>query len=269
MRFKEVENKEKYFIQPLIKGNEILINISTLNKEVVVKGFNKKNKSIKILKRIENELVSLYKESNYFGFEIYLKGFITITKKRKSLLLFDILLKNEYEGYSQSKKYVIRLENLNIRFLKVGSKNIKSVFTFKYNEKNLEHIINQFIKSNLIDGLVFHKDIPYNYCDDEIIEEIICEEFEGVVNDGIVGTFLKKEVDEETNKIIKTEEIPCMHFIKVQSNDEIISIPLDNFLDKEKAEMFTNFQSLIGKKCIFKKYSILDKNGYFIVNIEK
>jgi hypothetical protein len=269
MKFNDVDDKERYFIQPFIEGNELIINISSKNNNCEIKAINKNGKSIKLLKRIENELISLYNSSNFKGFEIILKGFITLTKKKKTLMLYDLLLKNEYDMKVQSKKYNIRLENLNIRFLKIGSKNIKSIFTFKYNERNIDHIINQFIKSNLINGLVFHKDVPYNYEDDEIIVENVCVMHEGIVIDCVVGTTLKKTIDEETQETTHQEEVPCIHFIKCLVNNEELTIPLDNYLENEKIDMFNNFSDLKNKKCWVKYYNILNKSGYFIVKIEK
>lgn len=269
MIFNDIDDKEKYFIQPFINGNELTINISVKNNVCEVKAFNKNGKTIKLLKKIENELINSYNSSNFKGFEIILKGFITLTKKKKILMLYDLLLKNEYDLKTQSKKYNIRLENLNIRFLKIGLKNIKSIFTFKYSEKNIDHIINQFIKSNLIDGLVFHKDIPYKYDDNEIIIENVCTLYEGKVVDCVVGTTLKKITDEETQEVISQEEIPCIHFIKCLINNKELTIPLDNYLENEKIEMFNNFSNMKNKKCYLKYYHILNKSGYFIVKIEK
>lgn len=269
MKFNDVENKEKYFMQPYVDSNPLLINILMHNKICEVKAFNKKNKQIKLLKKIENELISLYRSSNFYGFEIFLKGFITLTKKRKQLMVYDILLKNEYDLKSQSKRYSTRLENLNIRFLKIKTKHVKSIFTFKFNEKNLDHIIKQFIKTNLIDGIVFHKDIPYKYEEDEVIIENVCKEYEGIIVDSIVGTVVKQTVNEETNTVEKYEEVPCVHFLKCKIDEDIIDISLDNFLDNEKIKIFNNFDSIKNTKCKIKYFNILEKSGYFIVNFEK
>ena len=77
MIFNDIEDKEKYFIQPFIDGNELTINISIKNNVCEVKAFNKNGKTIKLLKRIENEIINSYNSSNFKGFEIILKGFIT------------------------------------------------------------------------------------------------------------------------------------------------------------------------------------------------
>lgn len=267
MNFIDVENKEKYFIQPFIEGERLIINVKFIDNEVHVKAINKKNKQVKLLKRIENEIINLYKNSKFYQYEIILKGFLVLDKKKKNIIFYDLMLKNEYDLKTQSKRYNIRLENLNIRFLKIGTKYVKSIFSFPYNEKNLEHIINQFIKSNKINSLVFHKDIPYKY-DDEIIVEDVCTSYDGKIIDCIIGTTIKRINNEETNEIESEEEIPCINYLKCLVNEEEVVIPLDNFLDSERIDMFQNFDKIKDSECQIKSYNILNKNGFFIVKVK-
>lgn len=267
--FEQIDNKEKYFIQPFIDGEKVLIKISYKDENVDVKQFNKNNKKIHILKKIENELILFYKNSKFFKYDIILKGFIVRDyKKTKSLILYDIMTLDEYELKIQSKKYSIRLENLNIRFLTNKSKNIKSIFSYQYNENNLKIVYDQFIKKNIIDGYVFRKNIPYKYDEEEIIIENVCKEHKSKIIDFVIGTSIKQEIDEENNNIKSSTTIPCVSEIKIYFNNKETFVKLDNLLDSEKVKYFNEVSELKNKMCIFKEYKFLDHYDLIFVKFQ-
>lgn len=268
--FETIENKEKYFIQPYINGEKVIIKIFFENNHILIKQFNKNNKEIYLLKNIKNELIGCYKFSKFAGYNIILKGFIVRNyKKIKSLILYDIMTADEYEGNVQSKKYETRLENLNIRFLLTKMKRIKSIFSYRYTESNLQILFDQFVKRNTLDGYVFHKNIPYKYDEDEIIiENNICKYFSCNINDFIVGTTTKQNIDEENNKIESSEQVPCILGLKINFNGEELIINLNNLLESEKIKFFNETETLIQKKCLIKEYNFLGKHEFIFVKFE-
>lgn len=268
--FEKIEDKEKYFIQPFIDGEKVLIKINFENNIIHVKQFNKNNKETYILKKIKDELTGCYKFSKFSGYNIILKGFIVRNyKKVKSLLLYDIMTADEYEGRVQSKKYEVRLENLNIRFLLSKMKRIKSIFSYKFTDTNLRILFNQFIKQNTLDGYVFHKNIPYKYDDNEvIIENNICTYYSLDIEDVIIGTTIKQKIDEKNNKIESTEAVPCLLGIKVKIDNELVEINFDNILDSEKIKYFNEINDIKQMKCVIKKYDFLDICCFIFVKFE-
>lgn len=267
--FEQIEDKEKYLIQPYIEGEKVLIKISCDDDVVNIKQFNKNNRKIHMLKRIENELTSFYKNSKFFKYNIILKGFIVRNYKNlKTLILYDIMTLDEYELKVQSKKYSTRLENLNIRFLTSTSKNIRSIFSYQYNEHNLKIVYDQFVKNNVMNGYVFRKNIPYKYDDNEVIIENVCNEQKSSIIDFVIGTTLKQENDEENNNIKSSEQIPCVQEIKIMSDDGELSIKLDNVLDSEKVKYFNEIDEIRKKNCIYKEYKFLDHHDFIFVKFQ-
>lgn len=268
--FENINDKEKYLIQPYIDGEEVKIKVLYNNGLFDVKQYNKNDKEIYIVKKIKDEILKCYKFSKFQGHDILLKGFIVRNyKKKKSLILYDIMTINEYKLNTQSKRYSIRLENLNIRFLVHGLKNIKSIFYHNFSDNNLNIIYNQFIKRNVINGYVFHKNVPYKYEDDEIIiENNICKLYESDIIDFIFGTSIKQKINEEKNKIEIVESIPCLSGVKIKHNDEDIIINLDNILDSEKIKYFNEINELKNKKIQFKEYNFLNERNFIFVNFK-
>ena len=268
--FEQIEDKEKYFIQPYIDGEKVLIKINFENNQIFIKQFNKNGKEIYLLKNIKNELTGCYKFSKFACYNIVLKGFIVRNyKKIKSLILYDIMTADEYERKVQSKKYEIRLENLNIRFLLTKMKRIKSIFSYRYTESNLQIMFDQFIKRNTLDGCVFHKNIPYKYDDNEvIIENNICKYHSLKINDVIIGSTIKQKIDEENNKIESSEMVPCISSIKVSIDNNDVNLNLDNILDSEKIKYFNEIDIIKQKKCIVKEYNFLGVKSYIFVKFE-
>ena len=268
--FENINDKEKYLIQPYIDGEKVKIKVLYNNGLFDVKQYNKNDKEIYIVKKIKDEILKCYKSSKFKGYDIILKGFIVKNyKNKKSLILYDIMTIDEYKLNVQSKRYSIRLENLNIRFLSPKLKNIKSIFYHNYSENNLSIIYNQFIKKNVIDGYVFHKNVPYKYEDNEIIiENNICKLYETNVIDFIFGTSIKQKIDEEKNKIEIVESIPCLAGVKIKHNDEEIVINLDNILDSEKIKYFNEINELKNKRIQFKEYNFLNEHDFIFINFK-
>lgn len=268
--FENINDKEKYLIQPYIDGEKVKIKVLYNNGLFDIKQYNKNDKEIYIVKKIKDEILKCYKSSKFKGYDIILKGFIVKNyKNKKSLILYDIMTIDEYKLNVQSKRYSIRLENLNIRFLSPKLKNIKSIFYHNYSENNLSIIYNQFIKKNVIDGYVFHKNVPYKYEDNEIIiENNICKLYETNVIDFIFGTSIKQKIDEEKNKIETVESIPCLASVKIKHNDEEIIINLDNILDSEKIKYFNEINELKNKKIQFKEYNFLNEHDFIFINFK-
>ena len=129
-----------------------------------VEWYNNNLKRITGYKRIESSLKKIYSNSKFNGYEITIIGFLTINKKRRSLVIFDLLLQDEISKKIQSKKYSIRLDNIRNRFIDFkNNKLVLSVFAQKCSSNELDNITLKMIESNSWDGLIFYKDKPYNY----------------------------------------------------------------------------------------------------------
>jgi len=212
--------------------------------------------------RIKKDLKKCYEESRFNGFPIVLKGFFVVDKKNEeSLILYDIFLKDEYEDKIQSKKYELRFENLNARFISQKVKSIKSLFSHKFTPFNLNVFIKLFVKTLQTEKIVYRKNTPRNRSENEVVIDSIWEDLEGKVVGAIKGESVKKEFDEKQNL---TTETP-FEFLKsfnVKLNDEIVEIELDRLSENERVEMLTTSDSYIGKRCKFKKYEIVGNAGF-------
>ena len=118
-------NYSDYFILPYYNENT-LTYITIKNDDI--KWFNNNLKSISPYKRINKSLIRFYNDSKFKGYEICVIGFINKIQNFHSLAIFDLLLKDEFEGKIQSKKYSIRYDNIKNRFLVNIPKSIKNVY---------------------------------------------------------------------------------------------------------------------------------------------
>ena len=144
--FETIEDKEKYYMQPYINGEKVVLTISSLNGVVKIVCINDAGKTVKLDNKIKKELRKCYESSRFNGFNIVINGFLTIDKKNITYLMcYDLFLKDEYEGKMQSKKLSIRYENLNIRFLNQKLKLVRTIFNHEYSDQNLDVFIKMFI----------------------------------------------------------------------------------------------------------------------------
>lgn len=265
--FETIEDKERYFIQPYINGEYCLIRIFKSDKGTIIKASNKVGTKIKLLTKIKKQLKRSYETSRYFNYDIVLKGFlVNDTKNITSLVIYDLLLIDEYEQKNQSKRYYIRYENLILRFLTLKSKDVKLIFTYNYSESNLDAVINQFIKTNKLEKLVFRKDSPYKY--DSIIIEDIWTDYVGKIIGYEEGVVIKKEFNDK-QEVISETPITCIKSFKILYNNEIINISIENLIDSEKIKYYETINEWINQECNFRQYKILNKSGYIFCNIIK
>ena len=251
-------------MQPCVYGEHRSICVLSKNGVTSILAFDKDKHKVKLDKHVKKELLRLYEDSKFKGYDIVLLGDETTTKDNIPILVLDdILLKNEYERMMPSKKYATRYENLVLRFLNNKTSRIRIVASYQFNESNLDVFINQFVKTNTIDKITYHKNVPLDYCDDEIISESIWETEEGKIVGYDVGTGSKKEFDEQQNL---TSETPYDYLksLKIVSSDgiNVLNIELSNYNENDKINMLYSVNDYMQKKCIIKKYSILDKTGY-------
>ncbi len=153
-------NLKDYFIMPYY-SNDSLIYVK-ITKESI-KWYNNDLKNITPYKRINNALKKMYISSKFYGYEIYLICFLSKRKQKTSLIVFDLLLKDEIEKKIQSKKYSIRLDNIKNRFIDLKNKFIIPIFAQKNENNEINDILLKMIESNSWDGFIFYKDKPYNY----------------------------------------------------------------------------------------------------------
>lgn len=265
--FEEVEDKEKYFIQPYVDGEYCLINISFVANNVKIKSFDKNGKRIKLLNPIKKQLRKSYESSKYNKYEIYLKGFLVNDAKNKtSLMIYDILLKDEYDGRIQSKRYQIRYENLVFRFLNLKCKDIRLIFSYNYTDGNLDAIIKQFIETNKLEKIVFRKNIPYKYEDNDIFIEDIWTDYSGKIIGYEDGTVIHREYNDK-QEVVSETPVSCIKSFKIlNDNNETVDVSIDNFIDSEKTHYYETINEWMNHECNYRQYKILNKTGFVFVN---
>ena len=258
-QFCKIEDKEKYFIQPFIEGKKVVIHVNP--KASIVE--------VACLERIENkikkEIRKAYQSSRFYGYPIVLVGYLTIDKKNVTILyLDDIFLKAEYSGLTQSKRYSLRSENLNSRFMLMKPELVKQVPTRRFSEQNLDAFIHLFVETNLTSKIVYRKDIPLGYEEDEVIIDDIWETLSGKVIDMEKEVGVDRKFDENQNVVEgESYEYASSLIVKSDSFDAPIKVPLVGLQDSDKVEL-CNASDTIGKSCRFKKYTILDKCGFIL-----
>lgn len=112
--------------------------------------------------------------------------------------------------------------------------------------------------------IVYRKNVPKNYCENEIIIEDIWTNLDGEIVGAIKGESVKKEFDEKQNLTAETP-FDYLKSFNVKINDEVIEVELINFSENDRVEMLAKSDEFIGRKCEVKKYKILNKEGYIFV----
>ena len=225
-------NFNNYFIFPYY--NEKNLTYISINKDQI-KWYNNNLKEITPFKRINKSLLYFYNNSKFKGYEIFVIGFINKIQKFKSFAVFDLLLKDEIDGKIQSKKYSIRYENINYRFLvniPKSIKNIYSIFAQKFSESFFNNGVITCLKTNKWEGYSLYIDKPYNYENLSLISNKAWIIDTGKIID------IKISIDDKNNFII--DSLITKNNIKVTMGLDQIKIKnLDDLNDiKEKNIMY-------------------------------
>ena len=248
-----------YFILPYYEKTSLVYVFINSNNEI--KWFNYNYKNIQGYKRINKNLLKYYKESRFHKHPIVLIGFIDKISTFRKFIIFDLLLYEEFIGVLGSKKYSTRLENLTNRFFSEKfkeTKNIASIFSYKYDETIFNNIFSQCIIPNRWEGYILHKDCSYNSdIDNEILEQKVWETFEGEIIDATFGTIIVKEKDENDNEIDKPFDGVKSLFVMNEGKKLEIS---NGLTINERIDFFKNASTLIGKKIMYKYFILNDKD---------
>lgn len=162
----EDTNVKDYFVMPYYDPS--LVVYINMSKDSIT-WFNSKLKKITGYKKIESSIKKLYANSKFNGYNITIIGFLSKNKNTKTLMIFDLLLKDEIDGKIQSKKYSIRVDNIRNRFFQPNVKNILPVFCKKNDTDKIDDISMQMIESDAWDGFILYLDKPYNYEDNNML----------------------------------------------------------------------------------------------------
>ena len=236
-----------YFIMPYYSFNSLVyITISKSS----IEWYNNNLKRITGYKRIENALKKIYASSKFYGYEITVIGFLTTTKKKKTLVIFDLLLKDEINKKIQSKKYSIRLDNIKNRFINlVNNKLVLSVFAQKNISDTIDDITLKMIESNSWDGLIFYKDKPYNF---EIDNSSLLFYKVWEIKTGIITGF-----EFGTN----SDNKPCVTSLFVFNEELNNNIKIcGNLAEVQKIDINELDERILNKKILF-KYCVFDVDG--------
>lgn len=237
-----------------------------MNGGTFISFFDKEQRKFKVENKIRKEIRKCYDSSKYKGYPIILKGFLVIDKKnRTNLILYDIFLKDEYDGILHLKRYGIRYENLTIRFLNQNVEYVKPIFSHEFSDFNLDIFIKLFVKTLSTDKVVFRKNTLINLDEDDFFIEDIWTDFIGEIVGAIPGESIKREFDEKQNI---TSETPFEYLksFNIKIDDKIVEVELFNFSEADKVEMLSKSAEFIGRKCRFRKYKILNNEGYVFID---
>ena len=265
---KENIDLNNYFILPYYDKNTLVYIFIFKNGQI--DWYNYNCKKIPSYKRIDKNLLKCYNDSKYINHDIVIIGFIDKISTFRKLIIYDLLLKEEFDGDIQSKKYSIRIENFKGRFFteKFNKiKNIGTIFTYKYDEKTFNSIFSQCILTNKWEGYLLHKDCFFN--DDiknEIIEEKIWETFSGTIIDATFGTVSVKEKDENDNEIEKHYD--GVKSIFVMNEDKKLEIS-NGLTINERIDFFKNYSTLIGTEILYKYFILNDKDVTIFFKVNK
>lgn len=268
-----IEDKEKYFIQPFISGMKCNVYCErNINGKTLIKANNKNNNRIKLPSNIKKQIKQSYESSSYNGYKIVLKCFLINNKENKtSLIVYDLLLLDEYTGKIQSKKYNIRYENLILRFLTTKTPDVNVIFSYKLNDFNLNIVIDKFILTNKIQKLIFRKNLPYKFEDNDIIIENVVTQHDGKIIDYELGTIISRTFNQESGEVETETEIPCINSFTIFNSDlgktEIVSIK--NLNDSDRISYYDNINNLLNTDCTYGSYSILNNCGNVFLNFKK
>lgn len=256
---KENINLNNYFILPYYDKNALVYIFIHKNGQIMWYNYN--FKKIQSFKRIDKNLLKCYNDSKYVDHDIVIIGFIDKISTFRKLIIFDLLLKEEFNGDIQSKKYSTRVENFKGRFFTEKFNNIKNIgtiFTYKYDENIFNKIFSQCILTNKWEGYLLHKDCSFNDdIENEIIEEKVWETFSGIIIDATFGTIEVKDKDEKGEEINKSYE--GVKSIFVMNEDKKLEIS-NGFTINERVQFFKDYLNLIGKEIYYKYFILNDKD---------
>ena len=124
--------------------------------------------------------------------------------------------------------------------------------------------IKLFVNTLLTEKIVYRKNVPKNYCENELIVDDIWTDLEGEIVGVIQGESVKKEFDEKQNLTTETP-FEYLKSFNVKCNDQVIEVELLNFSENDKVEMLAKSEEFLNRKCALKKYEILNNEGYIFV----
>ena len=269
--FQDIIDKEKYLIQPFVTGEEIEIEMFLEGASVKAKAVSASTRSkVKLGQKMLKDLKESYTSSKFKGYRVCLSGVLHVNEKNvTSLVLNDIMLKNEKTLGRCSKRYSIRYENLVFRFLSLKSKNVTAVFSQQFSENSLNMFIKQFIETNKTDYALFVKDSVS--ADKDIVKDPVWTYQRMKVVGYEEGTAVIRKLNEK-DEVEPEEELPCIDTLIVQKDSSERKIKLSNIPDAMKAQMLADLKSdsksVIGKTCFFGEWKVAYKVGEVFFDLE-
>lgn len=271
----ELENKEKYLLQPFVTGERVEIEIFLEKASPKAKAvLASSKKKVKLSQKILKDLKESYVSSKFKGYPICLLGILhTNDANVTSLVLTDIMLKQEKLAGSCSKRYSVRYENLVFRFLALKSKNVSAIFSQPFSSYSLGMFIRQFVETNKTDYAVMVKD-SVAVEKEEAKEALWTYHRMKVVGyeEGRVKIRRVQENEDKNPEEAPEEELSCIDALVVQKDNVEKKIKLNNIPDAMKAQMLADLSfdrsSVIGKTCFFGEWKLLGKSGEVFFDLE-
>lgn len=175
----------EYVIMRKLNGLRLVTIITYNNGNPEIKNLSRSGKEYTTCKKINNELLSIYKQSAYFGKDVVFDGEACVIDPRGKedwnraiseyrtknhtvvnprYYIFDFLSLEEFSGLSVSKNYIDRIHEMKTVFFNNNLDQCKFCFDvpfIKYSEYNVEKLQQQFLETEMWEGLMFRAILPY------------------------------------------------------------------------------------------------------------
>lgn len=267
---------ENYRIQRKCNGLRLVTIITCENGNVEIKNYSRKGKEFTTCKKINDELMDVYKNSKYFGQNIVFDGEVCIIDendkedwnravseaKRKDYTMnnprytiFDFLTLNQFTGLEQSPVYDVRIHNLTYNFFGFKQKkfqHLNIVFSVPYTKERFDRLCKEYVITDKWEGLIYRKNTIYKAGrSTDLIKFKLFRDAEYRVLD-VQYTEKQMLVD----GIMK--QIKCVGALKIMHKNNEVYVG-SGLSDQQRLDWYKNPSEIIGKQ-IQVKYKEETKN---------
>lgn len=267
---------ENYQIQRKCNGLRLVTIINGENGNIDIKNYSRKGKEFTTCKKINDELLEVYKNSKYVGQNIVLDGEVCIIDdndkedwnravseaKRKDYTMvnprytiFDFLTLNQFAGLEQSPIYSVRLHNLTHNFFGFNQQkynHLNIIFSTPYTKERLDRLCKEYVLTDKWEGLIYRKDAIYK--SGRSIDLIKYKLFKDAEYKVLDVQFTEKQM--LVDGIMKS--IPCVGAVKINHNGNDVYVG-SGLSDQQRLDWYKDPSLIIGKQ-IQVKYKEETKN---------
>jgi DNA ligase-1 len=261
-----------------------LVTIITHDKDTGktdIRSYSRKGKEFTTCKNINDELLTYYKDSKYYGQNIVFDGEVCIIDpitgkedwnaavseaKRKNhtmmnprYTIFDFLTLDEFSGIQISHDYTWRRDTMIRNFFGMKQdkfKYLNIIFATPYTESKFNRLLTDFVESDQWEGLIFRKmNVPYRAGrTTDLIKFKLFKDSEYRVLD---VEFTEKPMLDKDGKM---QLVNCVGALTFELENGSICKVGTGLSDEQRIEWFNNPSLIVGKQ-IQVKYKEQTKNA--------